>query len=90
MPRCSANSVDINKNKNFVVYLDDFQSGLITAQHSTYIHSKVDEQVVRQRLGQHWFITVHMAACIQGLYTVYNGDGVRGTVTVCKIIHHFS
>jgi hypothetical protein len=42
----------------------------------------VDEQVARQRLGQHWFITVYRAVCIQGLYTVYNGAGVRSTVAV--------
>jgi hypothetical protein len=42
----------------------------------------VDEQVARQRLGQHWFITVYKAAYIQGLYTVYNGAGVQNTVAV--------
>jgi hypothetical protein len=40
----------------------------------------VDEQVARQRLGQHWFITVYIAAYIQGLYTVYKGARVQGAV----------
>jgi hypothetical protein len=42
----------------------------------------VDEQVARQRLGQHKFITVFTAVYIQGLYTVYNGAGVQSTVAV--------
>ncbi len=32
----------------------------------------VDEQQVRQQLGQHWFITAYTAVFIQGLYTVYS------------------
>jgi hypothetical protein len=38
--------------------------------------------MARQRLGQHWFITVYVAVYIQGLYTVLNGAGVRRTVAV--------
>jgi hypothetical protein len=45
-------------------------------------HSLVDEQVATQRLGQHRFIIAYIAVCIKGLYTVYNGAGVRSTVTV--------
>ncbi len=37
----------------------------------------VDEQVARQRLEQHWFITVYIVAYIQGLYTVYNSAEVQ-------------
>jgi hypothetical protein len=45
-----------------------------------YIPVPVDEQVARQRLGQHWFITEYIAAYIQGLYTVYKGARVQGAV----------
>jgi hypothetical protein len=45
-------------------------------------HSLVDEQGHTQRLGQHRFITAYIAVCIKGLYTVYNGAGVRSTVTM--------
>ncbi len=41
------------------------------------IFHNVDEQVARQRLGQHWFITAYIEFFIQGLYTVYNGAGVQ-------------
>jgi hypothetical protein len=37
----------------------------------------VDEQIARQPLEQHWFITVYIAFYIQGLHTVYNGAGVQ-------------
>jgi hypothetical protein len=40
----------------------------------------VDEQIARQRLGQHWFITEYIAVYIQGLYTVYKGARVQGAV----------
>jgi hypothetical protein len=40
----------------------------------------VDEQIERQLLGQHWFITEYIAAYIQGLYTVYKGARVQGAV----------
>jgi hypothetical protein len=39
-----------------------------------------DDQVARQRLEQHWFITEYIAAYIQGLYTVYKGARVQGAV----------
>ncbi len=39
-----------------------------------------DEQIARQLVGQHWFITEYIAACIQGLYTVYKGARVQGAV----------
>jgi hypothetical protein len=42
--------------------------------------TSVDEQVGRQWLGQHWFITEYIAAYIQGLYTVYKGARVQGAV----------
>jgi hypothetical protein len=42
----------------------------------------VDEQIARQRLGQHWFISAYKAVYVQGLYTVYNSAGVRSTVAV--------
>ncbi len=38
-----------------------------------------------KRLGQHWFITVYILVFIQGLYTVYNGAGVQGTVALLKL-----
>ncbi len=44
----------------------------------------MDEQSGRQRLGQRWFITAHIAVYIQGLYTVYNG-AVQGTVSVATL-----
>jgi hypothetical protein len=40
----------------------------------------MEGQIARQRLGQQWFITAYIAVYIQGLYTVYNGAGVRSTV----------
>jgi hypothetical protein len=41
----------------------------------------VDEQVVRQRLEQHWFIIEYIAVHIQEhLYTVYKGARVQGAV----------
>jgi hypothetical protein len=33
------------------------------------IYIIVDEQVARQRLGKHWFITEYIAAYRQGLYS---------------------
>ncbi len=36
-------------------------------------------------LGQHWFITASIAVYIQGLYTVYNGAEVQGTVAVLEL-----
>ncbi len=42
----------------------------------------MDEEIARQRLGQHWFITVYIAVYIQALYLLYNGAGVRSTVAV--------
>ncbi len=39
-------------------------------------------RATRQRLGQHWFITAYIVVNIQGLFTVYNGAGVWGTVAV--------
>jgi hypothetical protein len=48
----------------------------------------VDKQVERQRLGQHWFIiSAYIVVYIQGLYTVYNGAGVRTTVAVLGLGH---
>jgi hypothetical protein len=38
----------------------------------------MNEQVARQRLGQHEFITEYITAYIQGLYTVYKGARVQG------------
>ncbi len=35
-----------------------------------------------QQLGQHQFVTAYIAVYVQGLYTVYNGAGVRNTVAV--------
>jgi hypothetical protein len=46
----------------------------------TSIYIIVDEQVARQRLGKHWFITEYIAAYRQGLYTVYKGARVQGAV----------
>ncbi len=40
------------------------------------------EQIARQWLGQHWFITAYVAVYIQGLNTVYNGAGVQSTVAM--------
>ncbi len=37
----------------------------------------MDEQIARQRLEQHWFITVYIASYIQGLHTVYSSVGVQ-------------
>jgi hypothetical protein len=46
----------------------------------------VEEQVARQQIGQHWSITLYIAVYIQGLYTVYNGTGVRSTVAVLGLV----
>jgi hypothetical protein len=43
--------------------------------------------MARQRLGQHWFITIDIAFYIQGLHTMYNSAGVRSTVAVVGLAH---
>jgi hypothetical protein len=35
--------------------------------------------------GPEWFITTYIAVYMQGLYTVYNGAGVQGTVAVLEL-----
>jgi hypothetical protein len=42
------------------------------------------------RLGQHWFITASIAVYRQGLYTVYNGAGVRSTVAVLVLATEYT
>ncbi len=41
---------------------------------------RVDEQIARHQLGQHWFIAEYIAAYIQGLYTVYKAARIQGAV----------